>query len=174
MNLMDLLETAGGSESIGKLAGQFGLKKADASKLIGALSPALLHGLQKQTEWADARLGLERAIASGKHLRYLDDPDRVNDDETRLDGNKILGHLFGSKDVSRNVAARAAGDTGIDASLIKKALPIVAALAMGAMGRNAKADGDSARGLRALTGLLAGSDGKFGLDDVRTAAGKFF
>ena len=56
-------------------------------------------------------------------------------DATRMDGNKILGHILGSKDVSRNVAAAAANDTGIDADLIKKALPLVAALAMGAMSK---------------------------------------
>lgn len=174
MNLIDLLEGAGGSESIGKLAAQFGLNKADASKLIGALSPALVQGMQRQTESEDGRAGLERALASGKHQRYLDEPDRLADEETRQDGNNILGHLFGSKDVSRNVAARAAKDTGFDASLIKKALPIVAGLAMGAMGRKANADDGSGGGLSALTGMFAGSDGKFDLDDLRNVAGKFF
>jgi len=173
MNLTDLLENAGGSESIGRLAGQLGLSKADAGKLIGALSPALLQGMRKQTESADSRAGLERAITSGKHQRYLDEPERLSDEETRQDGNNILGHLFGSKEVSRNVATRASEDTGIDAALIKKALPIVAGLAMGAMGRKASGNGN-AGGLGALAGLLGGSDGKFDLDDVRNVVGKFF
>ena len=174
MNLNDLLQTVGGSDSIGKLAGQLGLNQAEVGKLIGSLSPALLQGMQRQTKTAEGRAGLERAITSGKHQRYLDEPDRVTDEATREDGNNILGHLFGSKDVSRNVAARAAEDTGIDASLIKKALPIVAGLAMGAMGRKANAGDGSGGGLSALTGMLAGSDGKFDLDDLRNVAGKFF
>jgi hypothetical protein len=175
MNLTDLLESAGGSQSIAKLAAQFGLDTADAGKLIGALSPALVKGMQKQTVSPDTRAGLERAIQSERHQRYLDEPELLADEEARKDGNGILGHLFGSKDVSRDVAARAAEDTGIDAALIRKALPIVAGLAMGAMGRKAGArSGNGGGTLGALAGLLGGSDGKFGLDDVRNVAGKFF
>jgi hypothetical protein len=174
MNLTDLLENAGGNESINKLAAQLGLDRSAAGKLIGALSPALLQGMRQQAESPESRAGLEQALESGKHQRYLDQPDTLTNEETREDGNNILGHLFGSKDVSRNVAARAAQDTGIDASLIKKALPLVAGLAMGALGRKARGTGGSAGGLGAIAGLLAGSDGKFDLEDVRKMAGKFF
>src|SRR5690606_12490528 len=113
----------------------------------------------------ESRAGLERALKSERHQRYLDDPDRLTDEDAREDGNNILGHLFGSKDVSRGVAARAAEDTGFDASLIRKALPLVAGLAMGALGRQAKSGGNGG-GLGALGGLLGGSDGNFDLDDV--------
>jgi hypothetical protein len=52
--------------------------------------------------------------------------------------------------------------------LIKKALPLVAGLAMAAMSRKASAEGDDAEGgLGSLTALLAGSDGKFDLNDLR-------
>ena len=174
MNLMDLLEKEGGGASIATLARQLGVDKADAGKLIGALSPALLGGLKEQAQSAESRDGLVRAIENGNHQRYLEEPDRLSDAATREDGNNILGHLFGSKDVSRNVAARAAENTGIDASLVKKALPIVAALAMGAMGRKATAESSNGGGLGALTGLLGGTDGKFDFEDVRNLAGKFF
>lgn len=175
MNLTDLLESAGGTQSIARLAAQFGLDTADAGKLIGALSPALVKGMQRQAASPETRAGLERAIRSGTHQRYLDQPELLTREETREDGNGILGHLFGSKDVSRDVAARASQDTGLDASLIRKALPIVAALAMGTMGKKASAaDEGNGGGLGALAGLLGGSDGKFDLDDVRNIVGKFF
>ena len=41
-------------------------------------------------------------------------------------GNEILGHIFGSKEVSRDVAGQASQQTGIDTSVLKKLLPIVA------------------------------------------------
>ena len=43
-------------------------------------------------------------------------------------GNQILGHIFGSKDASREVAADASQKTGIDPSVLKKLLPIVAGM----------------------------------------------
>jgi hypothetical protein len=41
-------------------------------------------------------------------------------------GNQILGHIFGSKDTSRDVATQASQESGFDRSVLKKLLPIVA------------------------------------------------
>jgi len=43
--------------------------------------------------------------------------------------------LFGSKDVSRAVAGRAAEQTGIGADVLKKMLPMVATMAMGSLSK---------------------------------------
>jgi hypothetical protein len=51
--------------------------------------------------------------SGGGHQQYLDDPSRLGAAETLQDGNGILGHIFGSKDVSRQVAAQASANTGI-------------------------------------------------------------
>ncbi|MCB1844613.1 MAG: DUF937 domain-containing protein [Halioglobus sp.] len=178
MDLLKLLDSAGGEAGIRKLAGQLGMSSAgDAQKLIAALAPALTGGLQKQAASAEGLAGLQRALASGGHERYLKNPDLLEQPETREDGNRILGHLFGSKDVSRNVAASAAEQTGFDTGLIKKALPLIASLAMGAMGRatNEKSSADSASGLSVLAGLLGGGGGKGSpLGDMIGLARKFF
>lgn len=178
MNLLDLLQSAGGSDSIGELGSAVGLGSADTDKLIGALAPALMRGLQKNTVSDDGLAGLKRAVETGGHDRYIDDPQLMRNDETRIDGNRILGHIFGSKDVSRNVAAHAAQETGLDTSLIKKALPLLAGLAMGAMNKTTSGGremGSSAAegGLGPLGSLLGGGDG-IGLDDVLGLAKKFF
>ena len=107
MDLMELLKSAGAGDSLGEVAGSVGLGNADAERLVGALAPALMRGLQKQTESDDGLQSLQRALASGNHQGYIDEPQRIKSSATRDDGNRILGHLFGSKDVSRNVAAQA-------------------------------------------------------------------
>lgn len=181
MDLLDLLKSTGGSDSIGQLADTVGIGSADASKLVGALAPALMRGLQKNTDNDDGLAGLRRALESGGHDRYIDNPSLMRAAETRDDGNRILGHIFGSKDVSRNVAAAASAETGVDASLIKKALPLLATLAMGAMnkksaaGRNLGASA-SAGGLGPLGDLIGGLGGgsRSGLDDIIGLARKFF
>jgi len=178
MDLLDLLKSTGGSDSIGELANTVGLGSADTKKLIGALAPALLGGIKKNTASDSGLAGLRRALETGGHERYLEDPALLRSDTTREDGNNILGHLFGSKDVSRNVAAHAAGETGIDAGIITKALPLLAGLAMAAMSKKTSAGRDlgpsiNEGGLGPLGDLLGGSDG-FGLDDVLGMARKFF
>ena len=159
MDLMDLLKATGGGDSVGELAGAVGLGSGDTSKVVEALAPALMHGLQKNTASDDGLAGLRRALETGGHERYIDDPSLMGSANTRADGNGILGHIFGSKDVSRNVAAAAAIETGVDAGLIKKALPLLASLAMGAMAKKSSAGRD-------LDGL--------GLDDILGMARKFF
>ncbi|MDH3621939.1 MAG: DUF937 domain-containing protein [Gammaproteobacteria bacterium] len=179
MDLMDLLKATGGGDSVGQLAKAVGLGSSDTSKLVESLAPALMRGLQKNTTSDDGLAGLRRALETGGHDRYIDDPSLLGAAETRTDGNNILGHIFGSKDVSRNVAAAASKDTGIDAGLIKKALPLLASLAMGAMSKKSSAGrdlGGSAQsgGLGPLGDLLGKVSGSGGLDDILGLARKFF
>ena len=178
MDLLDLLNSTGGTNSVSELAGAVGLGSQDTSKLIGALAPALLGGLQKNTKSDEGLAGLRKALETGGHERYVENPSLLRDAATRADGNKILGHIFGSKDVSRNVAGHAAKETGIDASIIKKALPLLAGLAMGAMSKKSAGgrelgSSESSGGLGPLGDLIGGGDG-FGLDDVLGLARKFF
>ncbi|MEO6247019.1 MAG: DUF937 domain-containing protein, partial [Sphingomicrobium sp.] len=41
-------------------------------------------------------------------------------------GNQVLGQIFGSKDASRDVATQASQTSGVDSSVLRKLLPIVA------------------------------------------------
>ena len=180
MKLMDLLKSSGGNDSVGKLADAVGLGSGDTAKLVDALAPALMGGIKKNTGDDNGLAGLRRALETGGHDRYLDDPALMGADDTRADGNRILGHLFGSKDVSRNVAAAASKETGIDASMIKKALPLLATLAMGAMNKTTSGGKDlgsslSKGGLGPLGDLLnMGGKSGGGLDDILGMARKFF
>jgi hypothetical protein len=81
--------------------------------------------------------GLLSALTTGGHERYLEDPSFPSDPSTTEDGNGILAHVFGSKDVSRRVAQRASGQTGIGVGILKQMLPLVAAMVMGGLSRNA-------------------------------------
>ena len=178
MDLMDLLKQADSGNSVDQLAGAVGIPGSKAQDLIGALSPALVRSLQKQAQSRGGLEALQDALTTGSHARYVEQPELLASAATRDDGNKILGHLFGSKDVSRNVAAQAAQQTGIDASLIKKALPLVAGLAMGALSKKSAAGSPvpSAEGLGGLLGGLmgGGDDDGLGVDDLLGLAKKLF
>ena len=178
MNLLDLLDSVGGQKSLGSLAGNLGIDAAKTNNLVSALAPALMGALKKQTDSEDGLSKFKNALQNGKHQEYVDNPDLMSSADTLKDGNNILGHILGSKDVSRNVAAQAAQSTGINASLIKKALPFIASLAMGALSKNSNAGsslgdsaGDSAGDL--LGSLMGGGDG-IDVDDILNMAKKFF
>ena len=170
MNFLDLLKQSGGDGGIGEMARNLNLSSSQTSKLIEAVGPALLGGIKKQTD-SNGLDGLARALQTGGHQRYIEDPREAVSATGIADGNKILGHLFGSKDVSRGVAAKAAETSGVDAGAIKKALPMLAGLAMGALSKKSNAGSSGLDGL--LPQLLGGADG-FGLDDVMGLAKKLF
>ena len=72
------------------------------------------------------------------HDQYIENPQMLGRPETVQDGNAILGHLFGSKDVSRAVASHASQKSGIGADLLKKMLPLVATMAMGSLSKQTR------------------------------------
>jgi hypothetical protein len=101
---------------VGGLASQFGLSPEQANAAVGALLPAVMGGIQKQEEAGG--LGQIANIVNG-----MGAPEQDVDN-----GNNILGQIFGSKDVSRQVASHASAQTGISDTILKSMLPIVAGL----------------------------------------------
>lgn len=175
MDLLKILTDSAGGSSAARLGSQFGLDPAATSKVLGQLLPALGKGLQNNSRSVGGLDGLMKGLQTGNHQRYLEDPRALQDSATIADGNGILGHILGSKDASRNVAGHAAQASGVDASIIKKMLPVVAAMAMGALSKQT----DSGRRLKDDGGGLLGSlldsnqDGQV-LDDVINLARKLF
>ena len=114
MDLMDLLKKSGAGKSVGEIGSALGIGDAQSQQLVKALAPALTRGLQKQAASSDGRGALQQALDRGDHAKYINHPELLQFGAAQDDGNKILGHLFGSKRVSRSVAAKAAEETGID------------------------------------------------------------
>ncbi len=148
--LMETILGAAGGGVLQKVAGQFGLDESQAASAIGALLPALTGGVQRNVAQEGGLESLLGALTGGNHSQYLDDPSTLGTEETTADGNGILGHLLGSKDVSRQVAAQAAEQTGLGTDLMKQMLPVVASLAMGALAKQNQSNN--------LSGMLQGGE----------------
>lgn len=168
MNILDTIIGAQGGGAVNQLAAQFGLPPEQAKSAVAALVPALAAGLKRNAATPEGASSLAAALGRGTHEAYLERPDRLADDTTTADGNAILGHLLGSKDTSRQVATQAAQKTGIDPAILKKMLPLVAALAMGGIAKQTKAaPGGVQGGLGTVLGGLLDRDRDGGImDDV--------
>lgn len=177
---MDILESilaAQNGGAVKQMSQQLGVGEDQAASVLTALVPALAGGFQRNLQQDGGLEALLGALAGGRHTQYLDDPSSLAN--AAGEGNSILGHVFGSKDVSRAVAARAATQTGLDAGLLKQALPIVAALMMGAMARHGAGASMASTGAGAGGGLMsmltpmldANRDGSI-VDDVIGMIGK--
>jgi len=154
LNITDLLLGSQSSDAVGALAKQFGISESQARDAVSSLAPSLSRGMQHRTKESAGLDSLINALGKGNHARYIDDPGVLGRQETIDDGNSILGHVFGSKDVSRNVAKHAAQETGLGSTLLKKMLPVVATMVMGTLGKKILGGGTAAPARQQSSGIL--------------------
>lgn len=161
MNITDILAQMGGIQS---MARELGVNEAQAANGAEALIPAILGGLKKQTQSQPGGLeglgGLLGQLGGSSLLDQVLGPQPTDVNQ----GNAVLGQLFGSKDVSRAVAQNAASQSGLDPSLLKKMLPMLAMLVTGFMAkqRDTGTESQSSAEGGGLGSLLGGLGGLFG------------
>ena len=166
MNIVDILAQAQGGQGLESLGRQFGLDDAQTRAAVEALAPVVAAGVSRNASTGGGLADLIGAVLQGKHARYADDASATQFDAVAEDGNAILGHIFGSKDVSRGVALQAAGSSGIGAAILKKMLPVIASMVMGVLakkmfGGSARAGTSSGGGLGDILGdILGGGQGR--------------
>jgi len=132
MQINDILQQMGGLQSIAR---ELGVSENQAASGADALVPAILGGLKRQTQaqpTGPEGLGSMLGQLGGGGL--LDDVLAPRPTDVRR-GNEVLGQIFGSPDVSRTVAQHASSQSGLDVSLLKKMLPMLAMLVAGFMSR---------------------------------------
>ena len=146
MNINELLPNGG----IEALASQLGVPPEQARRGAEALLPSVLGGMGDNSAELDTHVN----ALGGAGLAH----NVVGPELTQVDkGNQLLGGIFGSKDVSRQVAGHAAQSSGLDPALLQRMLPILAMLVAGHL---AGRSGGQQGGLGALLGsVLAGLGG---------------
>jgi len=164
MALLDIITQAGGSGAIEQIGARVGLTPAQTRSAAAALLPVFAGGLKRQSGSADLG-GLLRQSGLA--------PGATPTEATASMGNEILGQIFGSKDVSRTVAANAAASTGIGVDQLKALLPLLASLSAGALASKVGGQPGEA-GLAGVLGMLDQDGDGNPLDDIMGMAGKLF
>jgi hypothetical protein len=132
MNVNDLLAQMGGLSSLSK---ELGLTEEQAASGAAALLPAIMGGFRREAEaQPDGLAGLGSLLGALGGGSLLDDVLAPRPTDVSK-GNSVLGRIFGSKDVSRTVAQKASEESGLDPSVLRKMLPMLAMLAAGYMAR---------------------------------------
>jgi len=133
MNLFDMLAQSQGGNGMDALAKQFGLSPSQTQSAVEALMPAFSNAFRQNAADPYGLGGLLTALASGQHAKYAQDATKAFSPQGLAEGKGILGHLFGSKDLSRAVAAQASQATGIGQDILKQMLPAIASMLMGSL-----------------------------------------
>ncbi|MBA3271395.1 MAG: DUF937 domain-containing protein [Acidobacteria bacterium] len=168
MQITDILAQMGGLQS---MAQELGVSESDVATGAAALAPAILGGFKKQAQTQPAGVeGLGDLLGQLGGASLLDDvlsPQPTNVSR----GNDVLGHIFGSKDVSRTVAQNAASQSGLDSTLLKKMLPMLAMLVAGYMakqrgGAHGAQSSPTSGGLGGMLGGMLGGQSAGGLGSL--------
>lgn len=153
---MDIASILKQSGAIGSIAQQLGVNEQVAEAGANALLPAILGGFKKTAQAQPSGIeglgGLLGQLGGGGLFDSVVSPDPTPVEQ----GNDVLGQIFGSKDVSRSVAGHASEQTGIDSSLLKKMLPLLAMVVAGYLAK--QGGGEQGGGLGGLLGSVLGSD----------------
>lgn len=167
MQITDLLAQTGGLQS---MARELGISEDQAASGASALLPAILGGFKKQAQSQPSGLqglgGLIGQLGGGGLLDDVLSPRPTNVES----GNNVLGQIFGTKDVSRAVAQDASSRTGLDPSVLKKMLPMLAMLVTGFMAKQGGTP-DRAQSAPAGGGLGGLLGGLLGRKKAATGAG---
>jgi hypothetical protein len=182
MTLQDLLQQADDNGLIDQMAQQLGIDSSQARQGMAQLAPAVARGIQRSAAAPQGGGGLEDI------LQILGSAGAGAGNSGGLgavDGNAILGQIFGNKDVSRNVAGHAAEQSGLDGSLLRQMLPLVASAAMMILSQQGQqgqrggaplgAQGQQGGSTLGMLNQLFDADGDgSAVDDLLTMARKFF
>lgn len=131
--LFDMLTNAQNGNGMEMLSRQFGLNQQQTQAAIEALLPAFSQGLKRNASDPYGVGAFMSAMATGQHAKYFEDASNAFAPQGVNEGNGILGHLFGSKELSRAVASQAAQATGISQDVLKQMLPVIASMIMGGL-----------------------------------------
>jgi hypothetical protein len=137
-SMIEMLLNSGNTSPLSQLSSKYGISEEQARQAIESLAPALSIGMKRNVASPMGAGSFIEALSSGRHERYADQPDLALSDDGVAEGNKILGHVLGSKDVSRAVALQASQATGMGQSVLKQILPVIASMVMGSMFKGAK------------------------------------
>ena len=133
MPLYDMMKSAQNGEAMRAMAQQFGLNESQMDQAMAALMPAFSTGLKRNAANPMDMSNFLSALAGGNHAQYFENMQTAFSPQAKQEGNGILGHLFGSKEVSRAVAAQAEAATGIGQEIFKQMLPVLATSIMGGL-----------------------------------------
>lgn len=166
MDIGSLLNQAGGADAIAR---QLGVDESTVERGAGALLPHVASGVEA-AEPADPQLAAAApggmpgglgGMLGGLMGGGSGDGGILGSLVGGGVGNEILGQIFGSKQVSRDVAAQASEQSGVDTSVLKKLLPIVAgAVAMHYMNQRGRSAAGNEGGGGLLGSILGGLGGR--------------
>jgi hypothetical protein len=135
MKLFDVIRSAGEGEIVATLAEEVGVGRDEAEQALRALLPEIGRAIRRSGESGAGAAAVHAALHDERYARYLDDPAALGEPAATTDGERVLAEVLdrGQRD---QMVRRAGSAIGQSEAELRKMLPLVAALAMAALGQH--------------------------------------
>jgi hypothetical protein len=134
MKLFEMIRAAGNGRFVAALAARAGVTPADAEETMRVLLPEIGHAIGRTEESGSGAAAVSAAMHDERYARYLDDPDKLKDPAAVADGERVLCDVMDDEERGE-IIRRVAAEIGPDEEEVRDMLPLVATLAMAALGQ---------------------------------------
>lgn len=137
MKLFDTIRSAGGGKFVAALASQAGIEPAEAEEALRAMLPEVGSAIRRAEESGSGAAVVVDAMHDERYARYLDRPEALSEAGAVSDGERVLKGVMDDHQRSE-VIGRVGTGTGRNKDEIRTMLPLVATLAMAALGQKGR------------------------------------
>ncbi|GGC91052.1 DUF937 domain-containing protein [Chelatococcus reniformis] len=132
-NLYDIMQAAQQGQAVANIANQFGLSADQTRKAIEATLPAFSLGLQRAMQSQQGLLNTMGLMGSGQFMPFFEQAAATRTPSAPAQGASVVETVFGSPEVTRQVAAHAAVLSGVRPEVLLRMLPLIGAMIMGGL-----------------------------------------
>lgn len=154
--ILDLLNSDLGKTIVNGVAGQTGQSKNKTSELLTMALPVLTQAMKRNASSSEGAKSLMNALKDKHDGSILDNLDGLFDggvnEDVLQDGNKILGHVLGTK--QQNVTNTLSVKSGIDSNSVAQILQVAAPILLGLLGKQSQQQNISSQ--NSLENMLGG------------------
>ena len=138
MQLLQVIEAECDGAIVDTLAARAGLDRSATRQALRVLLPELGRSIRAACGRQHGAAAVREAAGDERHRRYLEDPAALAEPAAAADGERVLSAVL-DPDERRELAARATAASPARQAQVEKLMPLVASLAMAAIGRQIEA-----------------------------------
>ena len=134
MKLFEVIRSAGVGKFVNALATKAGIAPDEAEEAMRALLPEIGRAIRRTEESGSGAAAVHATMRDERYARYLEQPEALAEPAAVADGERVLADVL-DDDARGELIRRVAAAIGPNEEEVRDLLPLVAALAMAALGQ---------------------------------------
>jgi hypothetical protein len=133
VKLFETIRSAGGGGIVAALAAKAHIGPDEAEEALRALLPEIGRAIRRTEESGSGAAAVSAAMHDERYARYLEQPDALGEPAAVADGERVLEDVL-DDDERGDLIRRVAAEIGPNEAEVRAMLPLVATLAIAALG----------------------------------------